>query len=33
MATISTAEFKNGMGLRIKDRVCTLVSFQHVKPG
>ena len=33
MASISTADFKNGMGLRIKDKVCTLVEFQHVKPG
>jgi len=33
MATISTADFKNGIGLRIKDKVCTLVEFQHVKPG
>lgn len=33
MATISTADFKNGMGLRIKDKVFTIVEFQHVKPG
>jgi len=33
MATISTADFKNGMGLRIKDKIYTLVEFQHVKPG
>ncbi|MDJ1122110.1 elongation factor P [Olsenella sp. YH-ols2217] len=33
MATISTADFKNGMGLKIKDKVYTLVEFQHVKPG
>ena len=33
MATISTADFKNGIGLRIKDKICTLVEFQHVKPG
>ena len=33
MATITTADFKNGIGLKIKDKVCTLVEFQHVKPG
>ncbi|MCI1665555.1 MAG: elongation factor P [Atopobiaceae bacterium] len=33
MATISTADFKNGMGLKIKDKVYTIVEFQHVKPG
>ena len=33
VATISTADFKNGMGLKIKDKVYTLVEFQHVKPG
>ena len=33
MATISTADFKNGMGLRIKDKIYTIVEFQHVKPG
>ena len=33
MATITTADFKNGIGLRIKDKVCTIVEFQHVKPG
>ena len=29
----STADFKNGLGLRIKDKVYTIVEFQHVKPG
>ena len=33
MQQISTAEFKNGMGLKIKDKIFTLVEFQHVKPG
>ena len=33
VATISTAEFKNGMGLKINDKIYTLVEFQHVKPG
>ena len=30
MPTISTADFKNGLGLRIKDKVYTIVEFQHV---
>ena len=33
MATISTADFKNGMGLKINGKYYTLVEFQHVKPG
>lgn len=33
MPTISTADFKNGLGLRIKDKIYTIVEFQHVKPG
>ncbi len=33
MAQISTADFKNGMGLKIKDKYYTIVEFQHVKPG
>ena len=33
MASITTADFKNGIGLRIKDKVVTIVEFQHVKPG
>ncbi|MDD4380403.1 MAG: elongation factor P, partial [Atopobiaceae bacterium] len=32
MASISTADFKNGMGLQIKDKYYTIVEFQHVKP-
>ncbi len=33
MGTISTADFKNGMGLKIDGKMYTLVEFQHVKPG
>lgn len=33
MQQISTADFKNGMGLKIKDKIFTIVEFQHVKPG
>ena len=33
MAPISTADFKNGMGLKINDKYYTIVEFQHVKPG
>ena len=33
MAAITTADFKNGMGLKIKDKIYTIVEFQHVKPG
>ena len=33
MATISTADFKNGMGLKINEKYYTIVEFQHVKPG
>ena len=33
VATISTADFRNGMGLRINDKYYTIVEFQHVKPG
>ena len=33
MATISTADFKNGMGLKIDGKYYTIVEFQHVKPG
>jgi elongation factor P len=33
VASISTADFKNGMGLQIKDKYYTIVEFQHVKPG
>ena len=31
--TISTADFKNGMGLKINGKYYTIVEFQHVKPG
>ena len=33
MATITTADFKNGIGINFKGKICTLVEFQHVKPG
>ena len=33
MATISTADFKNGLGLKINDKYYTIVEFHHVKPG
>jgi len=33
VATISTADFKNGLGLKINDKYYTIVEFQHVKPG
>lgn len=33
MASITTADFRNGMGLKIKDKYYTIVEFQHVKPG
>lgn len=33
MVTISTADFRNGMGLRINGKYYTIVEFQHVKPG
>lgn len=33
MATISTADFKNGLGLKINDKYYTIIEFQHVKPG
>ena len=33
MATISTADFRNGMGLKIDGKYYTIVQFQHVKPG
>ena len=31
--TISTADFKNGRGLKIGNKYYTIVEFQHVKPG
>lgn len=33
MASISTADFKNGMCIVNNDKMCTIVEFQHVKPG
>ncbi len=30
---ISTADFKNGMCIEVKGRLCVIVEFQHVKPG
>ncbi len=31
MATISTTDFKNGLGLKINDKYYAIVEFQHVK--
>lgn len=33
LTTISTADFKNGMGIQIDGKDYVIVSFQHVKPG
>ncbi|MEF9924952.1 MAG: elongation factor P [Raoultibacter sp.] len=30
---ISTADFKNGMCIENNGKLCTIVEFQHVKPG
>lgn len=30
---ISTADFKNGMCIVYNNKMCTIVEFQHVKPG
>lgn len=30
---ISTADFKNGMCIDYNGKMCTIVEFQHVKPG
>ena len=30
---ISTADFKNGMCIEYNNKLCTIVEFQHVKPG
>ena len=30
---ISTADFKNGMCIIYNNKMCTIVEFQHVKPG
>lgn len=29
----STADFRNGLVIEFNDDLCTIVSFQHVKPG
>ena len=33
VAQISTADFKNGMCIEHNGKLCTIVEFQHVKPG
>ena len=33
VATISTADFRNGMCIVNNGKMCTIVEFQHVKPG
>jgi elongation factor P len=33
MATVSTADFRNGMCIEYNNKLCTIVEFQHVKPG
>ncbi len=33
MATISTNDLKNGLGLNLSEGLFTVVEFQHVKPG
>ena len=33
MASITTANFSNGLGLKIKGSYYVIVEFQHVKPG
>ncbi|MDY2625430.1 MAG: elongation factor P [Coriobacteriales bacterium] len=33
MATISTADFKNGMCILIDGKLNVIIDFQHVKPG
>ena len=33
MATISTADFRNGMCIEYNGKLWTIVEFQHVKPG
>ena len=30
---ISTADFRNGMCIEYSNKLCTIVEFQHVKPG
>src|SRR5215475_10609632 len=33
MASVSTNDLKNGMGLNLSEGLFTVVEFQHVKPG
>ncbi len=33
MASVSTADFRNGMCIVNNGKMCTIVEFQHVKPG
>ncbi len=33
LAQISTSDFKNGMCIEHNGKLCTIVEFQHVKPG
>ena len=33
MATVSTNDLKNGMGLNLPEGLFTVIDFQHVKPG
>ncbi len=33
MASVSTNDLKNGMGIKLDDGLFTVVEFQHVKPG
>ncbi len=33
MAQISTSDFRNGMCIENNGKLCTIVEFQHVKPG
>ena len=33
MATVSTADFKNGMCIEYNNKLWTIAEFQHVKPG
>ena len=33
MATVSTNDLKNGLGLNLPEGLFTVVEFQHVKPG
>ncbi|MCD8199936.1 MAG: elongation factor P [Coriobacteriaceae bacterium] len=33
MASVQPSHFKNGMCIKYNDKLCTIVEFQHVKPG